>query len=74
MAASTIDMSKFEKESGNTFKGILMIARRGRQINDRYVQSEVHEPEDLNEEELIYDQLLSMEFANLSFHKLFQVG
>jgi DNA-directed RNA polymerase subunit K/omega len=60
MAASTQDMKKFENVSGNIFKGILMIAKRGRQINDRYYESEIREQEEepLEEEslELIPDE------------------
>lgn len=52
MTAKTIDLEKFENIAGNLFKGILMISKRSRQINDKYVASEVHDLEDFNEEEI----------------------
>ena len=53
MAANTINMKEFEEKSGNIFKGLLVISKRSRQINELYKADEVQEYEDVNEEEVI---------------------
>ena len=47
MAARTINMQEFEEVSGNVFKGLLIIAKRARQINDLYKADEVQEYEEV---------------------------
>ena len=46
----TLDIKKFENVTGNLFKGILMISKRARQINNVYQIDAVREVEDYDEE------------------------
>jgi DNA-directed RNA polymerase omega subunit len=56
MPARTLNLQLFEEIAGNLFKGVLIIAKRARQINDIYQKDSIKEREEDDREEEYMDE------------------